>query len=154
VWNGPEGATPSGDRFAGYLAALSEFGVPPDDKLVAYGSDWDRRASGYEAMVGLLRSGERFDAAVCVNDAIAVGVLRALRTHGIRVPDDVAVTGFDDTDEGEFTMPSLSSVSPEQGEMVAAAVRLLAERMDGYDGATRQVHTGVHLVVRDSSAPR
>ncbi|MBB5783084.1 LacI family DNA-binding transcriptional regulator [Nonomuraea jabiensis] len=153
VWNGPAGAVPTGDRYSGFVAALRERGIEHDPSLVAYSSDWDRRASGYEAMVGLLRrSGPRFDAAVCVNDTIAVGVLKALRAHAIRVPEDVAVTGFDDTDEGEFTIPSLSSVSPDQGEMVAAAVRLLIERLDGYDGAARQVHTGVHLVVRDSSA--
>ncbi|MDX3105398.1 LacI family DNA-binding transcriptional regulator [Nonomuraea angiospora] len=173
VWNGPAGAVPTGDRYSGFAAALEEHGIEHDPSLVAYSSDWDRRASGYEAMVGLLRrSGPRFDGpqfdgpgfdgagfdgpgfdgAVCVNDTIAVGVLKALRAHAIRVPEDVAVTGFDDTDEGEFTIPSLSSVSPDQGEMVAAAVRLLIERLDGYDGPARQVHTGVHLLIRDSSA--
>ncbi|MGP3915600.1 LacI family DNA-binding transcriptional regulator [Nonomuraea sp. 10N515B] len=154
VWNGPAGVVPTGDRYAGFAAALEEYGVEPEPSLVANSSDWDRRASGYEAMAGLLRrSGPRFDAAVCVNDTIAVGVLKSLHAHGIRVPGDVAVTGFDDTDEGEFTVPSLSTVSPDQGEMVAAALRLLIERLDGYDGAARQVHTGMHLVLRDSSAP-
>ncbi|GAA3227884.1 LacI family DNA-binding transcriptional regulator [Nonomuraea helvata] len=153
VWNGPVGAAPTGDRYAGFLAALEEHGIEHDPSLVANSSDWDRRATGYEAMVGLLRRcGPRFDAAVCVNDTMAVGVLKALRTHGIRVPEDVAVTGFDDTDEGEFTIPSLSSGSPDQGSMVDAAVRLLIERLDGYDGAARQVHTGTHLLIRDSSA--
>jgi DNA-binding LacI/PurR family transcriptional regulator len=154
VWNGPPGVAPSGDRFEGYLAALEAFGVPRDESLFVSGVDWNRRASGYEAMVGLLRSGVSFDAALCVNDAIAVGVLRALRSHGRRVPEDVAVTGFDDTDEGEFTTPSLSSVSPEQGEMVAAAVRMLLERIAGYAGPAREVHTGAHLVLRASSATR
>jgi DNA-binding LacI/PurR family transcriptional regulator len=147
------GAAPISDRYAGFLAALEEHGVEHDPSLVANSSDVDRRASGYEAMVGLLRrSGPRFDAAVCGNDTIAVGVLKALHMHGIRVPEDVAVTGFDDTDEGEFTIPSLSSVSPDQGAMVAAALDLLTERLDGYDGEARQVHTGMHLVIRDSSA--
>jgi DNA-binding LacI/PurR family transcriptional regulator len=154
VWNGPPGVAPSGDRFEGYLAALEAFGVPRDESLFVSGVDWNRRASGYEAMVGLLRSCVSFDAALCVNDAIAVGVLRALRSHGRRVPEDVAVTGFDDTDEGEFTTPSLSSVSPEQGEMVAAAVRMLLERIAGYAGPAREVHTGAHLVLRASSATR
>ncbi len=152
VWNGPPGVTPSGARFEGYAAGLRAYGVPLDESLIVSGVDWNRRASGYEAMVGLLRSGVSFDAALCVNDAIAVGVLRALASHGVRVPDDVAVTGFDDTDEGEFTIPALSSVSPEQGEMVAAAVRMLLERIEGYDGPTREVQTGAHLVLRASSA--
>ncbi|WP_188187790.1 LacI family DNA-binding transcriptional regulator [Nonomuraea sp. SYSU D8015] len=153
VWNGPAGAVPTGNRYAGFVAALEEYGIEHDPSLVANSSDWDRRASGYEAMAGLLRrSGPSFDAAVCVNDTIAVGAMKALHAHGIRIPEDVAVTGFDDTDEGEFTIPSLSSVSPDQGEMVAAAVHLLIERLDGYDGEPRQVHTGTHLLIRDSSA--
>jgi DNA-binding LacI/PurR family transcriptional regulator len=152
IWNSAPGTTPVGDRFDGYLAALEAYGVPRDDTLVASGSDWDRRASGYEAMVGLLRSGASFDAALCVNDAIAVGAMRALRRHGIRVPEDVAVTGFDDTDESEFTVPALSSVSPRQEDMVAHAVGMLLERIAGHDVPPREVHTGARLVVRASSA--
>jgi DNA-binding LacI/PurR family transcriptional regulator len=154
VWNGPEGATPAGDRYEGYLDALDAYGVPTDEALYVAGSDWDRRASGYEAMVGLLRSRAQFDAALCVNDAIAVGALRALRSHGVRVPQDVAVAGFDDTEEAGFTTPSLSSVSPQQGEMVAAAVRMLIERLGGHAGPARQVRTRAHVVVRESTAVR
>ena len=131
VWNSPDGELPSGDRYDGYRQAIGEFGVELDPSLYASGSDWDRRTSGYEAMVALLRSGVRFDAALCVNDAIAVGALRALRSHGRRVPEDVAVTGFDATDEGEFTVPSLTSVSPRKPEMVERAVSMLVERIDG-----------------------
>lgn len=152
VMTGPKVVPPAGHRFAGYLAALEEYGLPFDETLLTFGSDWDRRMSGYEAMVGLLRSGVRFDAVACVNDATASGVLRALRSHGIRVPEDVAVTGFDNTDEGEFTIPSLSSVSPGQAEMVDVAIRMLLDRIEGFDGPGRQVRTGVRLLLRDSSA--
>ncbi|GEK19584.1 LacI family DNA-binding transcriptional regulator [Cellulomonas xylanilytica] len=151
VWNSSPGVVPHDDRLEGHLAALRAFGVPRDDTLLVTGSDWDRRASGYEAMVGLLRSGASFDAALCVNDAIAVGALRALRRHGLRVPDDVAVTGFDNTDEGEFTVPSLSSVSPRQEEMVEHAVAMLLERIAGADVPAREVRTGADLVLRSSS---
>jgi DNA-binding LacI/PurR family transcriptional regulator len=153
VWNGPSGHTPGGGRYEGYAAALAEAGIEPDPTLFAVGSDWDRRASGYEAMIGLLRTGADFDAVLCFNDALAVGVLRALRSHGVRVPDDVAVAGFDNTDEAQFTVPPLTSASPEQAEMVAAAVRMLDERLVGYAGPAREVHTGAHLVVRASSGP-
>ena len=153
VWNNAPGTAPQGDRFEGYLAALAAYGVPRDDALFVSGSDWDRRASGYEAMVGLLRQKVAFDAALCVNDAIAVGALRALHSFGRRVPTDVAVTGFDDTDESEFTSPPLSSVSPEQPVMVEAAVRMLLERIDGYAGPVREVRTNAHLVLRASSLP-
>jgi len=152
VWNGAPGVRPSDDRFAGHLAALAAYGVPHDPALVAVGSDWDRRASGYEAMVGLLRSGASFDAALCINDAVAAGALRALHRHGVRVPEDVAVTGFDDTDESGFTVPSLTSVSPRQGEMVEHAVAMLLERIAGHAGPARAVRTGADLVPRASSA--
>ncbi|MEV0618866.1 LacI family DNA-binding transcriptional regulator [Nonomuraea sp. NPDC050404] len=142
---------PAGDRYAGYVAALEQYGVPYDETLLAFGSDGDRRMSAYEAMVGLIRSGARFDAVACFNDATASGVLRALQRHGVRVPREVAVTGFDNTDEGEFTIPSLSSVSPEQEEMVTAAIRMLLERIEGYGGPGREVRTGARLVLRDSS---
>jgi DNA-binding LacI/PurR family transcriptional regulator len=153
VWNSAPGTWPTDERFEGYRAALKAYRVPVPEELIVSGSDWDRRASGYEAMVGLLRTGAAFDAVLGINDAIAVGVLHALRSHGVRVPEDVAVAGFDDTDEGEFTSPALSSVSPEQPEMVAAAVRMLTERIDGYAGPARVVHTGAHLVLRASTEP-
>ncbi|SDB86143.1 transcriptional regulator, LacI family [Sanguibacter gelidistatuariae] len=151
LWNSPDGEEPGGDRYDGYRQAISEAGIEIDPALFASGSDWDRRVSGYEAMVGLLRSGVRFDAALCVNDAIAVGALRALRSHGRTVPGDVAVTGFDATDEGEFTTPALTSVSPRKPEMVARAVSMLVERLGGYDGPGRHVRTGADLIVRASS---
>lgn len=151
VWNGPATVEPHGSRFHGFRAALADRGLAPDPALYAYGSDWDRRMSGYEAMVSLLRSGSRFDGALCINDALAVGAMRALRSHGRRIPQDVAVTGFDDTAEGAFTTPSLTTVNPRKGEMVEQAVRMLTERMTGYDGPLREVRTGADLVVRASS---
>lgn len=152
LWNSPDGEEPAGDRYDGYRQAIGEAGIAVDPSLFATGSDWDRRVSGYEAMVGLLRAGVRFDAALCVNDAIAVGAMRALRSHGRSVPGDVAVTGFDATDEGEFTTPALTSVSPRKPEMVELAVSMLVDRLGGYDGPGRHVRTGADLIVRASSA--
>ena len=151
IWTGVEGVVPEGARYEGYRDALADAGVELDPALIAFGSDWDRRASGFEAMIALLASGQRFDAVLCVNDAMAIGAMRALRMRGVRVPGDVAVTGFDDTVEGAHLVPSLTSVSPRTGEMAATAVRLLRERIDGEGGSPREVLVGADLVVRDSS---
>lgn len=148
VWNAPG---PGRERFDACMDVFQANGIDFDPTLLAVGSDWDRRASGYEAIVGLLRSGRTFDSAICINDALAVGVLRALRSHGVRVPDDVAVTGFDNTDESEFTLPSLTSVSPEQASMVAAGVGMLLDRLAGDRQPPRIVRTGAHVIVRDST---
>lgn len=148
------GTLPVGERFSGYRTAIEARGIAFDPALVVCGTDWDRRASGYEAMVGLLRSSVAFDAVFCVNDAMAIGALRAMRSHGVRIPDDVALSGFDDTEEAEFTTPALSSVSPEQQEMVNSAVRMLAARIGGYAGPPRSARTAAHLVIRDSTRCR
>lgn len=154
LWNQNSEGRPWGGRFAGFLAAHEDRQLRADEALFGMGSDWDRRASGYEAMVSLLRTGRLIDGVVCINDATAVGALRALRSAGRRVPDDVALTGFDDTEEGEFTSPPLTSVNPNQEEMVSAAVRMLVERLGGEARDPRIVRTGAQLVPRASSAPR
>jgi DNA-binding LacI/PurR family transcriptional regulator len=142
-----------GERYSGVVDALAERGIDPDPALFKVGSDANRREAVYEAMIGLLRTGVEFDAAVCANDATAIGVMRALRSHGRRVPEDVAVTGFDNTDESEFASPPLTSVSPDPEAMVSAAVQMLVERLDGYDGPARSVRTGAEVVIRRSSSP-
>ena len=134
------------------MAAHRARGLEPDPALMVSGSDWDRRASGYEAVTGLLRTGAAFDAVVAVNDALAVGALRALRSHGLRVPEDVALAGFDDTDEAGYTVPPLTSVSPDHEEMVSTAVEMLMERLDGFTGSPRTRRAGAHLVPRASTA--
>lgn len=153
LWNGHVSIEDPGERFGGIIDALGEVGLGRDDVTIVTGSDWDRRESGYEAMAGLLRTGQAFDAVIGVNDALAVGAMRALRDAGLRVPEDVAVTGFDDTEEGAFLVPSLTSVSPEAAGMAAHAVRLLIERIDGHAGPPRTVYTGAQLVARASTGP-
>lgn len=151
LWNVDIAADDPEERFGGILDALSSAGMGGDDVTIVAGSDWDRRESGYEAMAGLLRTGQAFDAVVSVNDALAVGAMRALTDAGLRVPEDVAVTGFDDTEEGAFLLPALTSVSPDAAEMASHAVRLLVERLDGYAGSPREVYTSAHLVARAST---
>lgn len=151
VWNATPSGRPDGDRFDGFLEALHEFGLEPDPTLMVAGSDWDRRASGYEAMTGLLAAGAEFDAVMGVNDAVAVGALRALRAHGVRIPEDAALTGFDDTDEAEFTVPPLTTVSPEHEAMVDAAVRMLIDRLGGGTDTPQEYRARAHLIPRASS---
>lgn len=145
--------TMASHRFRAYRTALDEAGIPFDPLLSTAGADWDRRESGIEAMVGLLRTGIEFDAAMCVNDAVAVGALRALRRTGVAVPDDVAVTGFDCTEEGAFTTPPLTTVDPDISGMARIGTAMLMERMDGLRGDARAVTVPTRLVVRRSTDP-
>jgi DNA-binding LacI/PurR family transcriptional regulator len=115
-------------RIAGYRRALEEAGVDPDPALVVPGDRW-RRATGAAAMTRLLEAGTRIDAVFGLNDAMALGALRTLQERGMRVPDDVAVIGFDDVDDARYSTPSLTSVDPGRRDIARTAVSLLVERI-------------------------
>jgi DNA-binding LacI/PurR family transcriptional regulator len=151
----PRGAQPhsSGSlRRDGYLAALREHGLPADGEDVQAVDDW-RRPDGFAGAEALLARRPDVDAIVCGNDDLAIGVLARLRRRGRRVPEDVAVIGYDDTPDAPFASPSLSTISPDKHALAATALDLLTERIQGHDGPPRILDTPYTLVVRESTAP-
>jgi DNA-binding LacI/PurR family transcriptional regulator len=78
----------------------------------------------------MVEEGVRFDAIFALNDTLGLGVLRALGEEGLRVPDDVAVIGFDNIDESKYSMPSMSTVDTGRDEIAAIAVDRLIERIN------------------------
>jgi DNA-binding LacI/PurR family transcriptional regulator len=138
-------------RLAGYFEALHDAGLPRDDTLVAPAPEW-HRADGYAAMWRLLDADPPPDAVFCFNDTLALGALRALHERGLRVPDDVAVTGFDDIEDGRFATPTLTTVAPDKEEIARQAVTLLAERIGGArDAPPREVAAAHRLEIREST---
>lgn len=150
----PQGVQPHSSgmmRRDGFLRALAEHGLEAHPHAVQEVADWHR----HDGVAGLDALVERFpevDGIVCANDEVAIGVLSALRRHRRRVPEDVAVMGYDDTPETEYTMPPLSSISPDKHALASAVLDLLAERISGYDGPPRTIVTPYDLVVRESTA--
>ncbi|MEO3755005.1 LacI family DNA-binding transcriptional regulator [Streptomyces sp. B6B3] len=144
-----EGAAPL--RTAGHLAALREAGIAEREELVVPCPF--SMAAGADAVRGLVAAGVRFDAAMCLTDSIAVGVLRGLADEGLAVPDDVLVTGFDDIGQAAYTVPSLTTVAPGHQEMVAAALDMLRARIDAPRGdGEGNAFVGPHrVVVREST---
>ncbi|WP_461168612.1 LacI family DNA-binding transcriptional regulator [Arthrobacter sp. Z1-15] len=144
----------AGLRLRGYREALRRHGVPYDDDLVAYMWMW-HRANGAAAMHELLEKGVEFDAVFGFNDTLAQGAMRVLQDAGRRVPDDVAVIGFDDLDETRYTLPTLSTVDPGRGEIARTALKLLVDRINGTaPPGAQQVETKYRVVARESTAPR
>lgn len=142
-----------GLRLQGYANALAEAGVAFDDALVIPVDLW-HRADGAEAMRSVLDGGMTFDGVVAFNDSLALGALRVLLERGVRVPDDVAVIGFDDLDETRYSLPALSSIAPGRAEIARTAVQMLIARITGADtGPPREVLTDFTLVARESTAP-
>ncbi|MCA0293812.1 MAG: LacI family transcriptional regulator [Actinobacteria bacterium] len=140
-------ATP---RLRGYQDAHDRFGVPVHPELAVVAGTW-LRSDGSAGMQALIDRGEQFDAVFAFNDALALGALRALQSSGRRVPGDVALVGFDDTQDARYSTPSLTSIEPGRHELVKTAVAMLQERIDGSTVPAREREVGFSLQVRESS---
>ena len=143
-------------RVRGYRAALEAAGIGLDPQLVRTAAPWHRE-NGADAMRGLLADGVAFDGLFALNDTLALGALRALGEAGLRVPEDVAVIGFDNIDEGRFSIPSLSSVDPGREAIAVTAVDLLIERINergDHRIAPRLIKPDFRIVARESTGAR
>ena len=118
----------AGLRLVGYKQALDDAGIDYDDRLVAEVGGWFR-SGGAQAMRLLLESGVEFDGVVAFNDSMALGAMRVMQEAGLRIPQDVAVIGYDDIDETRYTLPTLSTIDPGKDEIAEVAVRFLVERI-------------------------
>ncbi|WP_086850066.1 LacI family DNA-binding transcriptional regulator [Amycolatopsis kentuckyensis] len=145
---GPKDMAPGRDRLAGYVAAVAGSGVV-DAGSVAHG-DFGQ-ASGEHAMRRLLDRRPKLDAVFVASDVMAVGVLRALRRAGRRVPDDVAVVGFDNAPVARTTDPPLTTVSQPVEALGARSAGELLALLDGTAVQPRRVVLGTTLVVRESA---
>ena len=113
----------AGLRLAGYQEALEAAGIPVDERLLGEAGLW-HRATGAEAMARLLDDGAEPDAVFALNDAMALGALHELQVRGLRVPQDVAVIGFDAIDEGSYSNPSLTTVDPGREQIAVSYTHL------------------------------
>lgn len=92
------------------------------------------------------------DAVFCFNDLLALGAIRALHEAGLRIPEDVAVVGFDDIEEASFSTPSLTTIAPDKEKLGELAVSFLLERIKGTrNGPGERIDVPFRLVVREST---
>ncbi|HLL37415.1 LacI family DNA-binding transcriptional regulator [Streptomyces sp. NPDC052773] len=136
-------------RLRGYRQALADAGLTTDASWIAEGDFTE--ASGRRAMTELLKRHPDVDAVLAASDTMAAGALTALRAAGRRVPDDVAVVGFDDFQLAQHTDPPLTTVRQPLEEIGRTMVRLLLEEMEQPEVAWRHVILRTQLVVRDSA---
>lgn len=127
----PSGAHRSAEpRLHGFVEGLAEAGLEPVPERLIPVESFTRRA-GYRAATGALSVLRKADALVCANDMLALGAMAAMRAAGLRVPADVAVTGWDDVDDAAYASPSLTTVSPDIGALAGEALDRLIARIDG-----------------------
>jgi DNA-binding LacI/PurR family transcriptional regulator len=144
---GPQDMAAGIDRLGGFRAALR--GRRGVSRMVARG-DFGQH-SGETAMRELLAKDPELDAVFAASDPMAAGALRALRAAGRRVPDDVAVIGFDDSELARNTDPQLTSVSQPTQRMGREVVRLLMTQLREPDSALGPVILPTELVRRESA---
>ena len=149
VLAGPTEWQVSRDRMAGHVDALARVGATQSSALIeSIPATFD---AGREGARKLLASAQRPTAIVCFNDKVAVGALRAATDAGLRVPDDVTIVGFDDSDLSRATTPELTTVRQPLAELGRVAVKQLLRVVDRQPVDARHVELAMTLVVRGSS---
>lgn len=136
-------------RTAGYESALADAGLDIDPQLMRPSAHYSR-ADGYDAAKELLPL--RPDAIFCYSDLLAMGAMRAIFDAGLRVPEDIAVIGIDDIEEGRYARPSLSTVSLDTPFIAREAVRRISARIDDPGLVAEQIIAPHHLLARESTA--
>lgn len=147
--NGPVDTVPGAARLAGYLSSIERFGLATSAEAQASASDFTYKAGRKAAAKLLDRSSP--DAIVCANDLLAIATLKELTNRGLRVPEDVALVGMDDTDAAELANPSITSVDLGSKKRAKAAAKLLIRRIEDPGAKVKQVVIEPKLTVRESS---
>jgi DNA-binding LacI/PurR family transcriptional regulator/anti-anti-sigma regulatory factor len=138
------------ERYAAYSATLADHGIPLDPTLVLDTQSY-QVYDAYQAVRRMIADGRRFDAVFCANDWLAFGTMQAVQEAGWRIPEDVAVIGFDDTAQAQFATPPLTSVHQNPAELGRMAIELLLDLIE--HGITPPLLTTVptELIIRQSS---
>lgn len=145
---GLPGLSTTSERLTGYRDGLATAGLGYDDRLVVHG---DSESAGAErATAALLSLASPPTALVTANNAMTIGALRALRGHGICVPDDIALCCFDDFAWADLFWPRLTAIAQPSREIGAQAVRVLLERLAAPDRPARTLRLPCAFVHRTS----
>jgi DNA-binding LacI/PurR family transcriptional regulator len=151
--SGPQEHPESGPRYQAYADALAEHDLPLDPTLVSppteWSETWGREAVGVLLDERGLQPGVGFDALAASNDETALGALIELQARGFHVPEDVAVTGFDGFERGEYSTPPLTSVRQPVREQAYQAVEMVLAQLRG-ENVPHQTNMPTKLVIRRS----
>lgn len=142
-------------RIEGYKKALQDSGIAIDETLIKPARSYSR-AYGAAVMRELLALAQPPNALFCFNDLLALGAMHTVHEHGLRIPEDIAIVGFDDIEEGHYSYPTLTSISPDKPRIARTALDFLIGRIQGTrtDSAQHVMDMPFELKVRQSSVGR
>jgi LacI family transcriptional regulator len=146
--NGPATRAHASDREIGYRNALRAHSLPCFSELVIAGAfDED---SGYTAMQQLLQQDPVPDAVFAASDQMAIGAMAAIHESGLRVPEDIALVGFDDIETARYMQPPLTTIHQDMLGQGQLAVRMLLARINGVESDVETIILPTTLIIRRS----
>jgi len=149
ITNAPTSFIAASDRLRGYQEALSDAGLAYDKNLVRYG-DYSPH-SGYEAMSSLLQEANSPTAVFVASDVVAFGAMTAIQEHKLKIPDDIAVIGFDDVPLSRYMNPPLTTIRLPAKNLGHRAGELLFDLILHQVEPGRRVTLDTELVIRNST---
>lgn len=141
-------------RLMGYRRALEEYGVEVDEDLICPmkdGIEWYSMQNGYVITTELLERRSDVTAIFAISDVMAVGACRAIRDKGMRVPQDIAVAGYDGIDIGIYSVPSITTIKQPVNEIAREAILLLFDIISGKKSHQHKVFDA-ELLIRESTS--
>ena len=146
---GPGENISSRERFLGYKKAMEDYCVKLSEEFVYEGNF--KMGSGYKAAKEMLNKSQRPEAIFCVNDVMALGAMTALQEEGVRIPEDIALIGFDDIELAGLARPSLTTVAQPKYETGKIAAELLFEQIKGSLSPGKYYTIEPKLVIRETT---
>lgn len=150
---GPKGIFNSATRHQGYKQALSKHGIDPAPDTFVQCRDISREC-GFETMNAILDGDRIPDAVFCFNDQLAIGALKAIKKRGYRIPEQIAVMGFSESQSALLTEPQLSSVAQPLDLIGETVANLLLEKIKNPDAPDRTVVLDARINIRESTDVR
>src|SRR5690625_101566 len=135
-------------REAGYMKALQEQNIPVQEEYICYSQQLDFEY-GQQAMRKILHVDDRPTAVFAVSDLLAIGALKEIHSNGLRVPEDIAVVGFDKIDFSNMTHPTLTTIAQPMYKMGTIAAQMLMDKIKGEE--VESVILDHELVIRGST---
>jgi DNA-binding LacI/PurR family transcriptional regulator len=148
ITNAPLSYSAASDRLLGYRDALEQAGISYSEDLVRPG-DFEPE-SGFSQMNSLLASGIKFTAAFIASDAVLIGANAALRQHGLRIPDDISLVGFDDITWAKYTDPPITTVHLPAEAIGNQACEMLLQILKGNEPEQKRLVLPTELIIRGS----
>jgi DNA-binding LacI/PurR family transcriptional regulator len=140
------------ERLQGFYAGMAEIGLPARSEWI-FGNGFSF-SGGKSAGESLLAMDARPEIMVCSADVSAIGVMQVMQAHGVQIPDQMAVVGFDDIDAATYVSPQLTTIAQDIDAMAMASARMLTELIDGgLDASPRHLVLPTRLVERATTRP-